>query len=119
MFVVLVEGLSRCTCGTRGRTNHSASRDSRVTSSYLERRLRGDTLPSSTSDFHIEVRSRDDDAPMDVPVAANVLGTLGAVFWSIQLIPQIVVNYRRHNAIGLQPSMVSIHVSAGSVGYRG
>lgn len=43
---------------------------------------------------------------MDVPIAANVLGTLGAVFWSIQLIPQIVVNYRRHNATGLQPSMV-------------
>jgi len=45
---------------------------------------------------------------MDVPIVANVLGTLGAVFWSIQLIPQIVVNYRRHNATGLQPSMVSI-----------
>jgi hypothetical protein len=43
---------------------------------------------------------------MDVPIVANVLGTLGAVFWSIQLIPQIVVNYRRHNATGLQPSMV-------------
>jgi uncharacterized protein with PQ loop repeat len=43
---------------------------------------------------------------MDVPIIANVLGTLGAVFWSIQLIPQIVVNYRRHNATGLQPSMV-------------
>lgn len=45
---------------------------------------------------------------MDVPVVANVLGTLGAVFWSIQLIPQIAVNYRRHNATGLQPSMVRI-----------
>jgi uncharacterized protein with PQ loop repeat len=45
---------------------------------------------------------------MDVPIAANVLGTLGAVFWSVQLIPQIVVNYRRHNATGLQPSMVRI-----------
>ena len=43
---------------------------------------------------------------MDVPIIANVLGTLGAVFWSIQLIPQIVVNYRRHNATGLQPSIV-------------
>ena len=45
---------------------------------------------------------------MDVPIVANVLGTLVAVFWSIQLIPQIVVNYRRHNATGLQPSMVQI-----------
>jgi len=48
---------------------------------------------------------------MDVPTAANVLGTLGAVFWSVQLIPQIVVNYRRHNATGLQPSMVRIHLT--------
>ncbi|EEU42416.1 uncharacterized protein NECHADRAFT_40306 [Fusarium vanettenii 77-13-4] len=44
---------------------------------------------------------------MDVPVAANVLGTLGA------LIPQIVVNYRRHNATGLQPSMMMLWAWAG------
>ncbi|KAK0648529.1 PQ loop repeat-domain-containing protein [Cercophora newfieldiana] len=50
---------------------------------------------------------------MDVPAAANVLGTLGAVCWSIQLIPQIVVNYRRHHAIGLQPSMMMLWAWAG------
>lgn len=82
---------------------------------------------------------------MDVPVAANVLGTMGAVCWSIQvrclhvnitlnmpigivfitklywvkwltssqLIPQIVVNYRRHNTIGLQPSMMLLWACAG------
>ncbi|RSL97318.1 hypothetical protein CDV31_013083 [Fusarium ambrosium] len=50
---------------------------------------------------------------MDVPVAANVLGTLGAVCWSIQLIPQIIVNYRRHNATGLQPSMMMLWAWAG------
>ncbi|KAH7115199.1 PQ loop repeat-domain-containing protein [Dendryphion nanum] len=50
---------------------------------------------------------------MDVPVAANVLGTLGAVCWSIQLIPQIVVNYRRHNSIGLQPTMMMLWAWAG------
>ncbi|KAJ8113359.1 hypothetical protein OPT61_g4496 [Boeremia exigua] len=50
---------------------------------------------------------------MDVPVAANVLGTLGAVCWSIQLIPQIIINYRRHNAIGLQPTMMMLWAWAG------
>ncbi|KAF2722318.1 hypothetical protein K431DRAFT_222297 [Polychaeton citri CBS 116435] len=50
---------------------------------------------------------------MDVPVAANVLGTLGAVCWSVQLIPQIIINYRRHNAIGLQPTMMMFWAWAG------
>ncbi|KAI6756242.1 hypothetical protein HG530_011978 [Fusarium avenaceum] len=44
---------------------------------------------------------------MDVPIAANILGTLGA------LIPQIIVNYRRHNATGLQPSMMMLWAWAG------
>ncbi|KAF7558847.1 hypothetical protein G7046_g5314 [Stylonectria norvegica] len=50
---------------------------------------------------------------MDIPAAANALGTLGAVCWSIQLIPQIIVNYRRHNATGLQPSMMMLWAWAG------
>ncbi|KAN0091634.1 G protein-like protein-coupled receptor : PQ-loop [Hyaloscypha variabilis] len=50
---------------------------------------------------------------MDVPVAADVLGTLGAVCWSIQLIPQIIINYRRHNTIGLQRSMMLLWACAG------
>ncbi|KAK7530503.1 PQ loop repeat-domain-containing protein [Phyllosticta citricarpa] len=50
---------------------------------------------------------------MDVPAAANVLGTIGAVCWSIQLIPQIVINYRRHHAIGLQPGMMVLWAWAG------
>ncbi|KAG9699696.1 PQ loop repeat protein, partial [Aureobasidium melanogenum] len=50
---------------------------------------------------------------MDAPVAANVLGTLGAVCWSVQLIPQIIINYRRHNATGLQPSMMMFWAWAG------
>ncbi|KAH7081762.1 PQ loop repeat protein [Paraphoma chrysanthemicola] len=50
---------------------------------------------------------------MDVPIAANVLGTMGAVCWSIQLIPQIIINYRRHNAIGLQPTMMMLWAWAG------
>ncbi|KZZ98666.1 PQ loop repeat protein [Moelleriella libera RCEF 2490] len=68
---------------------------------------------------------------MDVPAVSNVLGTLGAVCWSIQvklesphrsaslltktmqLIPQIVINYRRHHATGLQPSMMMLWAWAG------
>ncbi|KAK2060667.1 hypothetical protein LY76DRAFT_404731 [Colletotrichum caudatum] len=50
---------------------------------------------------------------MDVPAAANALGTLGAVCWSIQLIPQIIINYRRHNATGLQPLMMMLWAWAG------
>ena len=84
---------------------------------------------------------------MDVPIAANVLGTIGAVCWSIQvhhslhpsllqqafsfqlprqitpsleltlttlkLIPQIIINYRRHNTVGLQRSMMLLWACAG------
>ncbi|KAK6525873.1 hypothetical protein TWF281_010917 [Arthrobotrys megalospora] len=50
---------------------------------------------------------------MDNPIAANVLGTAGAVCWSIQLIPQIVINYRRHHTTGLQPSMMLLWAFAG------
>ncbi|KAL2061121.1 hypothetical protein VTL71DRAFT_7394 [Oculimacula yallundae] len=50
---------------------------------------------------------------MDVPIAANVLGTIGAICWSIQLIPQIIINYRRHNTIGLQRSMMLLWACAG------
>ena len=67
---------------------------------------------------------------MDVPIAANVLGTLGAICWSVQvlyaagilgskadyyqqLIPQIIINYRRHHTTGLQPSMMLLWASAG------
>jgi hypothetical protein len=66
---------------------------------------------------------------MDIPIAANVLGTFGAVCWSIQagffslvitssltqtqLIPQIIINYRRHHTIGLQQSMMLLWACAG------
>ncbi|KAL5345653.1 hypothetical protein ACLOAV_009407 [Pseudogymnoascus australis] len=50
---------------------------------------------------------------MDIPIAANVLGTLGAVCWSIQLIPQIVLNHRRHSTEGLQRSMMLLWALAG------
>ncbi|KAK5207261.1 hypothetical protein LTR41_006830 [Exophiala xenobiotica] len=50
---------------------------------------------------------------MDVPIAANVLGVLGAVCWSVQLIPQIIINYRRHDTTGLQPTMMLLWACAG------
>ncbi|KAJ5651450.1 uncharacterized protein N7484_005173 [Penicillium longicatenatum] len=50
---------------------------------------------------------------MDIPVAENVLGTLGAVCWSIQLLPQIIINHRRHNTEGLQGSMMLLWAAAG------
>ncbi|RVX72900.1 hypothetical protein B0A52_03253 [Exophiala mesophila] len=50
---------------------------------------------------------------MDVPVAANVLGVTGAICWSVQLIPQIVINYRRHDTTGLQPTMMMLWATAG------
>jgi len=74
---------------------------------------------------------------MNVPTATDVLGILGAACWSIQvslpspnlpfltnshfacsgltpqLIPQIIMNYRRHNTIGLQRSMMLLLACAG------
>lgn len=50
---------------------------------------------------------------MNGPIAANVLGTIGAICWSVQLIPQIIINYRRHHTTGLQPSMMLLWASAG------
>lgn len=50
---------------------------------------------------------------MHQPILAYTFGTLGAVCWSIQLLPQIWLNYRRHNATGLQPSMMMLWAWAG------
>jgi uncharacterized protein with PQ loop repeat len=50
---------------------------------------------------------------MDEPVVANVFGTLGAVCWSIQLAPQIILNYRRHSASGLSAGFMLFWAWAG------
>ncbi|EAS31321.3 PQ loop repeat protein [Coccidioides immitis RS] len=42
----------------------------------------------------------------EIPVAANVLGTIGTVLWCIQLVPQIWYNWRRKNTDGLPASMM-------------
>lgn len=45
--------------------------------------------------------------------SAHVFGTLGAVCWSIQLLPQIWKNYRGKSTLGLQPSMMLLWALAG------
>lgn len=41
-----------------------------------------------------------------IPVAANVLGTIGTVFWCVQLVPQIWHNWRQKKTDGLPQSMM-------------
>ena len=41
-----------------------------------------------------------------IPVAANVLGTIATVLWSIQLIPQVIYNWRRKKTDGLPGVMM-------------
>ncbi|KAL7415591.1 PQ loop repeat-domain-containing protein [Mrakia frigida] len=38
----------------------------------------------------------------------NVMGTIGTILWCIQIIPQIVMNYRRKNVVGLSPWLMFI-----------
>lgn len=52
------------------------------------------------------------DHPM-VSVAENVLATIGTVFWCIQLVPQIVRNYRVKNCEGLPPLMMFLWAALG------
>lgn len=46
-------------------------------------------------------------------VAANVLGTIGTVLWCVQLIPQIIHNYRHKNCEGFPPIMMLLWVACG------
>lgn len=50
---------------------------------------------------------------MQESVAVNVLGTLGTVFWCIQLVPQIIRNYRVKDCEGLPPVMLFLWTAAG------
>ncbi|KZV78304.1 hypothetical protein EXIGLDRAFT_634221 [Exidia glandulosa HHB12029] len=47
------------------------------------------------------------------PVAANVLGTLGAVLWSIQIIPQIIHSHRAKSTAGLSTWLMLCWTVAG------
>ncbi|EAZ63653.1 hypothetical protein PICST_34004 [Scheffersomyces stipitis CBS 6054] len=46
-------------------------------------------------------------------VAENVLGTAGTIFWCIQLIPQIIRNYKVKNCEGLPPLMMFLWAASG------
>ncbi|EMG49055.1 hypothetical protein SBY92_000503 [Candida maltosa Xu316] len=50
---------------------------------------------------------------MSNSVAENVLGTIGTVLWCIQLIPQVIRNYRVKNCEGLPPMMMFLWVASG------
>lgn len=50
---------------------------------------------------------------MDHHIISNVFGTLGAVCWSVQLTPQIIMNWRRHSAAGLSSAFMLFWASAG------
>ena len=41
-----------------------------------------------------------------IPVAANVLGTIGTVFWCVQLVPQIWYNWKKKKTDGLPALMM-------------
>ena len=45
--------------------------------------------------------------------AENALATLGTVFWCIQLVPQIIRNYRVKDCEGLPPSMMFLWAASG------
>lgn len=50
---------------------------------------------------------------MDNAIVKDVFGVLGAVCWSIQLLPQVILNYRRHSAAGLSPAFMLSWAFAG------
>lgn len=49
----------------------------------------------------------------DNSTISKVFGTLGAVCWSVQLIPQIILNFRRGSAAGLSSGFMLFWASAG------
>ncbi|KAL7620194.1 hypothetical protein AAE478_009187 [Parahypoxylon ruwenzoriense] len=49
----------------------------------------------------------------DIPVAANVLGTIGTVLWCVQTIPQIWTNWRTKKTEGLPGSMMYLWALCG------
>lgn len=50
---------------------------------------------------------------LDNPAAENALATIGTVFWCIQLVPQIIRNYRVKNCEGLPASMMLLWAASG------
>ncbi|KAL9015776.1 MAG: hypothetical protein Q9185_006833, partial [Variospora sp. 1 TL-2023] len=52
-----------------------------------------------------------------IPVAANVLGTIGTVFWCIQLVPQIWYNWKQKKTDGLPGLMMFIWATSAVPGW--
>ncbi|KAI4135758.1 MAG: hypothetical protein LQ347_000393 [Umbilicaria vellea] len=53
-------------------------------------------------------------APQEsIPVAANILGTIGTIFWCVQLIPQIWYNWKQKKTDGLPGAMMFIWALCG------
>lgn len=50
---------------------------------------------------------------MDNKAISYIFGTAGAVCWSVQLLPQIYLNWRRGNATGLKPGFMMFWAWAG------
>ena len=50
---------------------------------------------------------------MDNPALSTAFGTVGAICWSIQLLPQIYLNWRRHSAEGLSSEFMMFWAWAG------
>lgn len=48
-----------------------------------------------------------------VPIAANVLGTIGTVFWCVQLVPQIYANWKHKQTDGLPSAMMLLWAISG------
>lgn len=49
---------------------------------------------------------------IDNPAASNVLGTIGTIMWCLQIVPQIVKNYRSQSTYGLSPWLLVCWASA-------
>ncbi|KAF2635180.1 PQ loop repeat protein [Massarina eburnea CBS 473.64] len=49
----------------------------------------------------------------EIPLVATVLGTIGTVFWCIQLVPQIIRNYRTKTTEGLPSAMMFMWSASG------
>ncbi|KAI1262876.1 PQ loop repeat-domain-containing protein [Xylariaceae sp. FL1019] len=49
----------------------------------------------------------------DIPVSANVLGTIGTILWFTQLLPQIWTNWRTKSTEGLPASMMFLWAVSG------
>ena len=49
----------------------------------------------------------------EIPLAANVLGTIGTICWCVQLMPQIWRNYRTKSTEGLPPTMMFLWSASG------